>query len=116
MDGFLWHAGKVVIAAVVISFTSWLCGKKPEWAGLLVALPLTSMLALAFSFTEYKDPVKSVQFAKSILAAVPLSLLFFLPFVFADKLRLSFWAHYALGLILLVMGYYGHRFIMKSLL
>ena len=116
MEGAVWQVSKVLIAAVLISFTSWLCGKKPEWAGLLVALPLTSMLALGFSYGEYKDPAKSVIFAKSILAAVPLSLLFFLPFVFADKLKLSFWSNYALGGLLLVVGYYAHRFVLRTFL
>ncbi len=100
---------KFVIAAAVIAFSSWLAGKRPELAGFIVALPLTTLLALAFSYTEYKDSNASVAFAKSVFIGVPVSLLFFLPFLLADKLHLAFWQCYALGIVLLVAGYFIHR-------
>jgi hypothetical protein len=103
---------KVVVAALVISFTSWLSGKRPELAGFLVALPFTTLLTLAFSFAEYRDARTSVAFARSIFAAVPLSLLFFVPFLFAEKLRWGFWQLYGAGLGLLVVAYFVHRAIM----
>jgi hypothetical protein len=43
---------KIGIAATVIGFTSWLSGKKPELAGFIIALPIASLLALAFSQIE----------------------------------------------------------------
>ena len=80
-----------------------------------MALPIASMLALAFSFAEFHDPAKSVTFAKSIVTAVPLSLLFFVPFLFADKLNAGFPVLYGLGVLLLIAGYFAHGFIMKML-
>jgi hypothetical protein len=41
---------KIVIAVSIILGTSWLSGKRPELAGFLTALPLVSILALAFSY------------------------------------------------------------------
>ena len=37
---------KVLLAAVVIAFASWLSGKKPELSGFIIALPLASLIAL----------------------------------------------------------------------
>ena len=102
---------KISIAVAVIGFTSWLSGRKPELAGFIIALPLASLLALAFSYVEHKDAEASITFAKSILIGVPISWLFFAPFFFADKLGGSFWACYGIGLGLLIVGFFLHRYI-----
>ena len=105
--------GKVLVAAVLISVVSWLSGKKSNLAGFLTALPLTSMLALAFSQIEWKDSANSVAYAKSIFLAVPLSILFFVPFLFAGKLNLGFWACFTSGTGLLAVGYFGHQWVIR---
>ncbi len=110
-----WFPVKIAISAVVIAFASWLSDKKPELAGFIIALPLASLLVLAFSYAEYSNADASVKFAKSILVAVPLSLLFFVPFLFAKEIKLGFWGLYGLGLALLVAGYFIHTFVMKPL-
>lgn len=103
---------KVITAAIVIAFASWLAGKKPELAGFIVALPIASLLALVFSYLEHRDAEASITFARSILVGIPVSYLFFLPFFFADKLGNSFWLSYLTGLALLVVGFFIHRYIM----
>jgi len=105
---------KIAIAACVISFASWLSHKKPDLAGFIIALPLGTMLVLLFSYAEYRDTASSIRFAKSIFLAVPMSLLFFVPFLLADKLPFGFWGIYAAGFALLVIGYFAHAFIMKQ--
>ena len=110
----VFAALKIAISACVIAFASWLSGKKPELAGFIIALPLGTMLVLLFSYAEYHDPAASVRFAKSILAAVPMSLLFFVPFLVADKMPFGFWGLYTAGFALLVAGYFAHVFIMKQ--
>ena len=104
---------KIFIAATVISFASWLSDKKPELAGFIIALPIASLLALAFSYLENKNDSSSIVFAKSILIGVPASWLFFIPFFFADKLGENFWLCYGLGVCLLVAGFFLHRFIIS---
>ena len=104
---------KVSLAAVLIAFTSWLAKQKPGLAGFLMALPLSSLLAIAFTQTEWKDPEKSVEFARSIFISIPLSLTFFLPFLFARELKLPFWGIYASGLGLLSISYVIHRMIFQ---
>ena len=105
--------GKVLLAALVIAFASWLSGKKPELSGFIIALPLASILALVFSYLEHKNTESSVIFAKSILVGVPVSYLFFLPFFFAKSLSMNFWLIYGLGILLLIIGYFVHKFIVN---
>lgn len=103
---------KLCISASLIAFASWLSGKKPELAGFIMALPLATLLVLPFSYLEYQDAAKTVRFAQSIVVAVPLSLLFFVPFLLAQKLMWHFWALYGAGLLLLVIGYFAHKFLL----
>ena len=102
---------KVLLAALVIAFASWLSGKKPELSGFIIALPIASIIAIAFSYLEHKNTENTVIFAKSILVGVPVSYIFFLPFFFAKNLNMNFWLVYGLGIILLVMGYFVHKYI-----
>lgn len=106
-------AAKTIVAALVISFASWLAGKRPELAGFIIALPLSTMLALMFTFAEFGDPKASVTFAKSVFVAVPLSMTFFIPFLLADKLNLGFLACYGLGVAFLTIAYFAHRFLVS---
>ena len=94
-----------LFAAVVIAFVSWLSGRAPVIAGLIAALPLSTMLILPLSQIQYGDVENTVVLARSILLATPITLLFFVPFVFADRLAWSFWQLYGAGFALLVVGF-----------
>lgn len=102
---------KVLLAATIISFTAWLSQKKPELAGFIIALPIASLIALAFSYSESQNNQNTIIFAKSIITAVPVSYLFFVPFFFADKLANNFWLCYIIGIIFLLIGFFIHKFI-----
>jgi hypothetical protein len=104
---------KIFFSAGIIALSSWLAGKRPELAGFLIALPLMTLLALPFSYAQYQDPASSVRFAQSIFAAIPVSLLFFIPFLFAGRLPLGFWGLYGTGIALIAAGYFLHRWVMS---
>jgi len=105
--------GKTIVAALLISFVSYLSGKKTALAGFLTALPLTTLLALAFSQAEWGNSKQSVEYAKSVFMAVPISLLFFVPFLFSEKFNLGFWSCYFIGIGFLGIGYFIHTSLMK---
>jgi hypothetical protein len=105
---------KLILSAAVISTSSSIAGRRPDLAGWLIALPISSMLALAFAQVEFQDASRSAAFARSILSGVPLSLSFFLPFVFAERLKLSFWWLYALGLLLLTLAFFAQQWWTKT--
>ena len=102
---------KVLLAAFVIAFASWLSGKKPELSGFIIALPIASIIAIVFSFLEHKNTENTVIFAKSILIGIPLSLLFFVPSLLAKYLSLNFWSLFFLGILFLIFGFFVHRFV-----
>ena len=105
---------KITVSAMIIAFTSWLAGKRPELAGFIIALPLVTLLVLPFNYAEYQDAANTAQFARSIFVAVPLSLTFFVPFLFAEKIPGGFWILYVSGLGCLTLSYFLHRFIMTA--
>ena len=104
---------KILVAALIIAFSSWLAGQYPKLAGFILALPVASLLAIVFSYAEHNDPEKSVTFAKSILIGVPASYFFFLPFFFAKSLNMNFWLIYILGVVLLVVAFFIHKYIVS---
>lgn len=110
---------KIGISACVIAFASWLSGKRPDLAGFIIALPLVTLLALPFSYAEYQNAETSITFAKSIMVAMPLSLAFFIPFLFAKSVMnmlpegYVFWAMYVSGLICLIGAYFIHQFLTR---
>ena len=99
----------VLVSASVIAFASWLAGRSPTLAGLIVAMPIASMLVLPLTELQHADPAKTFTMARSIFAAIPVSLAFFLPFFFAERMGLGFWQAYGLGCLLLTVAYAIHR-------
>jgi hypothetical protein len=75
----------VVLSALIIGAAAWLSGRFPRAAGFLVALPLATMLVLPLSHLQHRDSEKTVEFAKSIFIAVPVVMLFLLPFILAVR-------------------------------
>ena len=103
---------KIMFSGFMVAFVSWLAGKRPELAGFIVALPLITLLVLPLSYAEYQNPDNAVQFARGIMVGVPVSLLFFVPFLLAHKIPGSFWTLYFSGIACLVAGYFIHRWVM----
>tara|TARA_Y100000589_G_scaffold289946_1_gene292341 strand:+ start:112 stop:450 length:339 start_codon:yes stop_codon:yes gene_type:complete len=106
---------KAAIAGTLIALASWLSEKRPELAGFIVALPLTSVIALTISQVQTQNSENSILFAKSIIIGVPLSYLFFIPFFFQHVTRFGFWAAFIIGLVLLSIGYFIHQYILRWL-
>ncbi|TFH25291.1 MAG: hypothetical protein E4H03_01255 [Myxococcales bacterium] len=106
----------VLVSATVISFASWLSGRFPTTAGFIIALPLATMLVLPLSYVEHTNAETSVALARSIFIAIPVSLMFFLPFLFAGKLGLTFWQAYGIGCAALPVGYLVHRTVTATLI
>ena len=102
-----------LVSALIIGLAAWLSRRYPVAAGFVIALPVATMLVLPLAYLQHKDPGSAFQMARSILVALPITLLFFIPFLMRD--RFSFWGAYALGCALLPVGYVVHRAIMRAL-
>ena len=106
---------RAIVAGLVIATASWLAGHFPTRAGYLVALPLSSMVVLPMAYLQSGRLENSFVLAKSILLAIPISVLFFLPFLLAGRLGLSFWPAYLLGCLLLLLGFCLHQWLARLL-
>lgn len=103
---------KVAVSAVVVALASELGKRDSFWGALLVALPLTSILAIGWLYAETRDNALVSHLARDIFLLVPGSLLFFLPFLLETKTRLGFFPNLALGLgIMVVAMWLTRRFI-----
>jgi hypothetical protein len=102
-----------LVSALVIAGVALVSRKYPVPAGFLVALPIATMLVLPLAYLQHRDTASVFELAKSILVALPITVLFFAPFLMRD--RLSFWGAYALGCALLPIGYFVHRALMRAI-
>ena len=106
---------KVLFAGLIIAFSSWLAGHNPRAAGFIIALPVASLIAIAFVYFEHNNVEKTILYTKSILVAVPVSYLFFLPFFLAKQFNMNFWMIYGTGIFLLTLGFFLHKFFANFL-
>ena len=108
-------AFNMLLAASVVSVAAWLSRRFPIVAGFIVALPLNSLMVLPFSYVQHGDAGNTMMLAKSIFAAIPVTMAFFLPFLLAGKLGLSFWQAYSLACLTLCLGFLVHRAVVPHL-
>jgi hypothetical protein len=112
----LLFLAKTLIAALIIAGASTLSQRNAVLAGYITALPLVTILALAFSYVQTRNDEAAANYALSVLAAVPVSLVFFVPFLFYSRLKGPFWLYLLVGIGLLYAGSYVHRLIAARLI
>ena len=95
---------KVLVAAVIIGVAAEVAKRNPFWGAVIIALPLTSILAMSWLYADTRDNALLTQFARDVFVVVPVSLVFFVPFLLEAKTRLGFIANMGLGLALLAVG------------
>jgi hypothetical protein len=103
-----------LISAAIISLSSVLAEKRPGLAGLVVAIPIATLTALALTQMQVGESA-AFPLAKSIFLANLLTLSFFLPFLIASKFQISFWTSYAAGIALVLMAYAAHGALLDFL-
>jgi len=101
----------LIISASVISLCVWLSNRSPSLAGFIISLPISTLLVLALNQINTGDSGNGVALAKSVFIAVPASLVFFIPFLLSEKLKLSFWVCYGTGVALLGVAYFIHKYL-----
>ena len=72
----------------------------PRVADVILAVPLVVFAVYAVMYLQTPDLAPISRMARQMLVLVPLSLPFFLPLAFADRLHLAFWPAFAIGLAL----------------
>ena len=105
----LWFWGKTLFSALFIAGVSSLATRYPVLAGYLTALPLTTILVLSMTYMQTGDGSAAARTGLAIFAALPLTLTFFLPFLFYERFKGHFWLYMLAGLTLLYLGSFVHR-------
>ena len=100
-----------ILSATIISLVLSLSKTNPIMGGFILSLPISTLIALALSKIQGQTVENTFLLAKSVFLSVPLTLTFFLPFLFADKLKLSFWTSYSIGIMLLSISYLAHKWL-----
>jgi len=100
---------KVLVSAIAIAGASELAKKDVFWGALLIALPLASVLAMSWLYVETRDDALVARFARDVLALLPVTLLFFAPFLLEPRTRLGFIPNLLIGIALLAVGVWGMR-------
>ena len=95
-----WLIVKTLISAAVIVAVSEIAGRYPRVGGLVLTLPVVSIIAFVMTWTKQGEMGTITTLARETLVLVPLGLPFFVPFALANRTGLSFWPSFALGLVL----------------
>ncbi len=95
---------KLLVSALAIAAATEVAKRAPFWGAVIIAAPLASILALSWLYAETRDNELVTRFARDILLLVPVSLVFFLPFLLERRTQLGFLANLLIGLALLVVA------------
>jgi len=89
-----------ILAGFVVVAVSEVARRYPRVADVILAVPLVVFAVYALMYLRTPDLGPISRMARQMLVLVPLSLTFFVPLAFADRLHLSFWPAFATGLAL----------------
>jgi len=86
---------KILVTAVIVAAVSEIARRSTFWAALLVSLPLTSLLALAWLYVDTGDTGRVAAMAEGIVWLVLPSLVLFLMLPPLLRAGYPFWASLA---------------------
>lgn len=91
---------KGLIAGIVVVLVSELAPRLPRIGGLILSLPIVSIIAFIVLWQKERaiEPVSAL--ARETLILVPLGLGFFVPLALAKHYGLNFWFAFTLGIAL----------------
>src|SRR5262245_32479417 len=99
---------KFVVNGVIVGFVvvavSEVARRYPRAADVILAVPLVVFAVYAVMYLRTPDLAPIARMARQMLVLVPLSLTFFIPVAFADRLHLTFWPAFAVGLAFVTMS------------
>ena len=95
-----WNIFRGLVAGVIVVAVAELSEKHPRLGGLLLALPIISIVAMVMAWMHHRDIVAASRLAKETLVLVPLGLPLFVPLALAGRLGYGFWTAIALGIAL----------------
>lgn len=89
-----------LLAGVIVVAVGELARRLPRVADVILAVPLVVFAVYAVMYLRTPDLAPISRMARQMLILVPLSLPFFVPLAFAERLHLTFWPAFTIGLAL----------------
>ncbi len=106
---------KFIITAGVVVGASEIAKRSSYFAAMLVALPLTSILAMVWIYVDTKDSEKIVDLSYGIFWLVLPTLLFFILLPALLKNHMGFWPSMIISIAVMVVFYLLFAFFGKRL-
>jgi len=106
---------KFIITAGVVVGASEIAKRSSYFAAMLVALPLTSILAMVWIYVDTKDSEKIVDLSYGIFWLVLPTLLFFILLPALLKNHMGFWPSMIISMAVMVVFYLLFAFFGKRL-
>lgn len=110
----IYYAVKVMVTALIIVAFTELSKKSSFWAAVLISLPLTSILALSWTYFEQRNAAQVIQLSKDILILVIPSLLFFVVLPLMLKANINFVISMLTACAVTGVAYYAMAYVMKK--
>ena len=95
-----WNIFRGLVAAVIVVAVAEVSEKHPRLGGLLLTLPIVSIVALVMVWTRDHDIAAASRLAKETLILVPLGLPLFVPLALANRVGYGFWPAFVVGIAL----------------
>ncbi len=106
---------KTLLTAVIIVGISEIGKRYTTFAALLAALPLTSLLAMIWLYTDTKDTGRIADLSIAIFWLVLPTLLFFLILPWLLRHQYNFWLSLGVSSVVMIIFYLGYATIGKKL-
>lgn len=104
---------KILLSTAILLAAAEVAKRSTFWGALIIALPLTSMLAMLWLYLDTRDAARVSAFARNIVTLIPPSLLFFAPFLFQNRTSWPFWLNFSVGLAIMAAALLAARFLLK---
>lgn len=99
---------KTLISALLIAGASETAKRSPSLGAVIVALPLSSILAMTWLYRDTRDPAAIAAYSMSIFWAVLVSLPMFLVLSWLLKRGVGYAPSLALSCLVALLGYCGY--------
>jgi len=96
---------KAAVSGAIVAAVSEIARRYPGWGGLVASLPLTSLLALIWLYSDTGDAAQAADLARGIFWLVLPSLAFFVVFPAAVRAGWTFWASMGTGIAATLVAY-----------
>ncbi len=116
MSGPVYFIVKTLVSALVIAGVSELAKRLPSLGGLIAAMPLTTLLALIWLYTDTGDYQLAASFTRSVLFAIIPTIFFFITALYLFRRGVSFAAVLAISFLVFAIAAVIHQVLLPNVM